>query len=59
MKNKKTATAQEPILELNDSIKRLLVLELFKLNIPQAEIGKRLHVDINFVNSLVKGVKVK
>ena len=57
MKNKKIL--QDPISELNDSIKRLLVLELFKLNVPQLEIAKKLHIDINFVNNFLKGAKRK
>lgn len=38
-------------------LKKLLILELFKLGVPQTEIGKKLRTDITTVNTFLKGVK--
>ncbi len=38
-------------------IKKLLILELFKLGVPQVDIGKKLRVDTHTVNDFLKGVK--
>lgn len=38
-------------------IKKLLILELFKLGVPQTEIGKKLKIDVHTVNNFLKGVK--
>lgn len=50
-----SVTEQSP--QLKDAINSLIVLELFKLNISQTEIAKRLHIDIHTVNNLLKGAK--
>lgn len=55
MKRKKSAS--DPLLEINDLLKKILVLELFKLGVPQSDIGKRLHMDLHAVNTLLKGIK--
>jgi hypothetical protein len=48
-----------PVTEENEGmlIKKLLILELFKLGVPQTEIGKKLKTDIHAVNNFLKGVK--
>ncbi len=51
--NQKSETEQSS--QLKDAINSLIVLELFKLNISQTEIAKRLHIDIHTVNNLLKG----
>jgi hypothetical protein len=43
--------------ELVDLLKKLLVLQLFQLGVPQAAIGKRVKLSINAVNKLLKGIK--
>lgn len=40
-----------------DLLKKILILELFKLNVPQKEIGKKLKITINVVNAFLKGIK--
>ncbi len=45
--------------EINDLVKKLIILELFKMGVPQADIGRKLHLDIKFVNSFLKGIKKK
>jgi hypothetical protein len=46
----------EPMDEVIDLLKKLLILELFKMNVPQAEIGKRLGIATGSVNKMLKGV---
>jgi len=38
-------------------LKKLLILELFKLGVPQAEIGKKVKMNLKAVNVLLKGCK--
>lgn len=38
-------------------LKKLLMLELFKLGVPQAEIGKKLKMNLATVNAFLKGCK--
>mgnify|MGYP001595125667 CR=1 FL=1 len=40
-----------------DLLKKLLILELFKLGVPQVEIGKKVKMNITSVNALLKGAK--
>lgn len=42
-----------------DLLKKLLVLQLFQLGLSQAEIGKRVRLDIHAVNGLLKGVRIR
>lgn len=56
---KKTKATADPMGALKEVIEKLLILELFKLNLPQVEIAKKLHVDIYTVNNLLKGAKKK
>jgi hypothetical protein len=42
----------------NDALlKKVLILELFKLGVPQAEIGKKLKMNLTAVNAFLKGCK--
>jgi DNA-binding CsgD family transcriptional regulator len=43
--------------EIQDLLKKLLVLQLFQLNVSQSLIAKKLKIDINAVNELLKGIK--
>ena len=45
--------------EIKDLMKKQIALDLFKLNLKQGEIAKKLHMNINVVNNLLKGVKHK
>jgi predicted transcriptional regulator len=47
----------EPIDDMRDTMKKLLALELFKMNVAQVEIAKKLHMDLNAVNAFLKGIK--
>jgi hypothetical protein len=52
-KSKETGNSAE-----NDALlKKVLILELFKLGIPQAEIGKKLKMNLTAVNAFLKGCK--
>ena len=44
--------------DLADLLKKLLVLQLFQLGVPQAKIAKKVRLSINVVNDLLKGIKV-
>lgn len=55
----KKKQASDPILILNENIRFLLVIELFKMGVKQTDIGKRLKMDIHSVNTLLKGIKLK
>ena len=48
-----------PESETQNLLKKLLILELFKLDVPQAAIAKKLKMDILVVNDLLKGIKKK
>ena len=43
--------------ELADLLKKLLVVQLFQLGVPQAQIAKKVKLSINVVNDLLKGIK--
>ncbi len=45
--------------EMKEFVKKLLVLELFKMGVPQADIGKKLKMDLAAVNLFLKGIKKK
>jgi hypothetical protein len=47
----------DPQAELPNLLKKLLMLNLFALGVPQAEIAKKLRIDIHAVNSFLQGVK--
>jgi hypothetical protein len=40
-----------------DLLKKLLMLELFKLGVPQSAIGKKLKIKTEAVNGFLKGLK--
>ena len=46
-----------PLEDVRETLKSILVLELFKLNIPQVDIAKKLRMDLNAVNAFLKGIK--
>lgn len=48
---------RDPLEEVRETLKNILVLELFKLNVPQVEIAKKLRMDLNAVNAFLKGIK--
>jgi hypothetical protein len=54
--SKKTST---PEAETQDLLKKLLVLQLFQLDVPQTVIAKKLKVNTIFVNEFLKGIKKK
>ena len=43
--------------EIMNLLRRLLVLQLFELGVPQADIAKKLKMDILAVNTFLKGIK--
>ena len=47
----------DPQIETSNLVRKLLVLQLFELNVPQAQIAKKLRTDIRNVNSFLKGIK--
>lgn len=55
MAKKKLST--DPIEETRDLTRKFLILELFKMNVPQVDIAKKLRMDINTVNEFLKGIK--
>lgn len=48
---------RDPLEEVRETLKSILVLELFKLNVSQVEIAKKLRMDLNAVNAFLKGIK--
>ena len=44
--------------ELVQLIKKLLILELFKLGVPQKDIGLKLKISITAVNQFLKGASI-
>lgn len=48
-----------PDSETQDLLKKLLVLQLFQLDVRQTVIAKKLRVNIHFVNEFLKGIKKK
>lgn len=47
----------QPIDEVEDLLKKFLVLELFKMNVSQADIGKKLRMRLAAVNDFCKGIE--
>jgi hypothetical protein len=45
--------------EVVDLLKKLLVLHLFELGVPQAQIAKRMKMNSNSVSALLKGIRRK
>ena len=43
---------------IEELLQGLLIVELYKLGVPQTEIGKRLKLRTVVVNSLLKGIKI-
>jgi len=48
-----------PEADTQDLLKKLLVIQLFQLDVPQIIIAKKLKIDIHFVNEFLKGIKKK
>ena len=46
-----------PSEELSGLLKKVLVLKLFEMGVPQGDIGKKLKMDIRAVNGFLKGIK--
>lgn len=42
--------------ELVGLVKRLLILQLFQMGVPQVKIAKKLTMDIGIVNRFLKGI---
>lgn len=38
-------------------LKKLLIIELFKLGVPQAEIGRKIKMELAAVNAFLKGIR--
>jgi hypothetical protein len=38
-------------------LEKLLIIELFKLGVPQAEIGRKIKMDLAAVNAFLKGIR--
>jgi hypothetical protein len=55
----KKKQALQPIEELCELTKKTLILSLFNMNVPQVEIAKKIHMDLNVVNEFLKGIKKK
>jgi len=53
----KKKQTRDPFEDMQDTMKSILVLELFKLNVPQVDIAKKLRMDLNAVNTFLKGIK--
>jgi hypothetical protein len=53
----KNKNAVDPINDLKDIMKKLIMLKLFDMKVSQPEIAKKLHMDLNTVNSFLKGIK--
>ncbi len=51
--------AAAPNDEVTNLLKKLLVLQLFEMEVPQAEIGKKLRMNLPAVNAFLKGIKKK
>ncbi len=47
----------EPLFELCELLKKSLILSLFKMGVPQSDIGKKLHINTKSVNDFLKGIK--
>lgn len=43
--------------EDTELLKKLLILELFKLKVPQNNIARKLKINVATVNALLKGIK--
>jgi len=48
---------RDPLEDVRETLKSILVLELFKLNVPQVDIARKLRMDLNAVNAFLKGIK--
>lgn len=51
------AQSDDPIAEVRNLLKKLLILRLFELRVSQGDIAKKLKVDVHTVNEFSKGVK--
>jgi len=47
----------DPSAELANLLKKLLVLQLFELGVPQGGIAKKLRMDLHKVNDFLKGIR--
>ena len=53
----KSKQNRDPLEDMRETLKNILVLELFKLNVPQVDIAKKLRMDLNAVNAFLKGIR--
>jgi hypothetical protein len=42
--------------EMNDLLKKMLILQLFQMGVPQVKIAKKLTMDVGVVNRFLKGI---
>jgi hypothetical protein len=49
--------SEDPRLQIAMLLRKSLALRLFELSVPQADIAKKLRVDIRFVNDFLKGIR--
>ena len=54
---KKTADRRVSADDNSLLLKKLLMIELFKLGVPQAEIGRKIKMDLAAVNAFLKGIR--
>lgn len=52
-KNRRSASEDE----VTDLLKKILIVQLFQLDVPQVLIAKKLRLSPNAVNDLLKGIK--
>lgn len=55
MAKRKQSAAREN--EVADLLKKILILELFQLDVPQVVIAKKMKLSPNAVNDFLKGIK--
>ncbi len=55
MAEKKVISGSES--ELADLLKKILIVQLFQLGVPQSAIAKKVKLRANVVNALLKGIK--
>jgi hypothetical protein len=54
---RRTKESEDRLGEVAVLLKKSLALQLFELSVPQADIARRLRVDIRFVNDFLKGIR--
>ncbi len=54
---RRTKESEDPLREVAVLLKKSLALQLFELSVPQADIARKLRVDIRFVNDFLKRIR--